>query len=384
MHDNQSAWPDKWLDKFFTHLSDERRCSPHTLESYRQALNKLTVFCAQHTIGDWQALTSHQVRALAAAQHRTGLSARSIQHLLSVVRSFCDYLVREGVLPSNPAVGVRAPKSPRKLPKTLDVDQMGRLLEPDSPLSTGRALARPVGLKPDLQSIDTVGAASVNGLSGLELQTDNPPKPNAASNNSQILQIRDLAILELMYSSGLRLSELTNLECTDLDLADAVVRVVGKGNKTRIVPVGRYAIAALKHWLQHRAILVPPLASPDVQGCTSVAGERSEGLRMSGATSEAALFIGTRGARLTPRAVQLRVRQWAATHGSVGHVHPHMLRHSFASHLLESSGDLRAVQELLGHADLSTTQIYTHLDFQHLASVYDNAHPRAKKRTNRS
>ena len=358
MHDNQSAWPDKWLDKFFTHLSDERRCSPHTLESYRQALNKLTAFCAQHAIDDWQALTSHQVRALAAAQHRTGLSARSIQHLLSVVRSFCDYLVREGVLPSNPAVGVRAPKSPRKLPKTLDVDQMGRLLEPDSLSGVGRALARHVGLKPDLQSIDIVGAASVNGLSGLEPQTDNPPQPNAASNTAQILQIRDLAILELMYSSGLRLSELTNLECTDLDLADAVVRVVGKGNKARIVPVGRYAIAALKHWLQHRATLA--------------------------SSNEATLFIGARGIRLTPRAVQLRVRQWAATHGSVGHVHPHMLRHSFASHLLESSGDLRAVQELLGHADLSTTQIYTHLDFQHLASVYDNAHPRAKKRINRS
>ena len=329
MHDNQSAWPDKWLDKFFTHLSDERRCSPHTLESYRQALNKLTVFCAQHAIDDWQALTSHQVRVLAAAQHRTGLSARSIQHLLSVVRSFCDYLVREGVLPSNPAVGVRAPKSPRKLPKTLDVDQMGRLLEPQM----GRLL---------------------------EPQAGNPPKPNTPSNKLQILQIRDLAILELLYSSGLRLSELTNLECTDLDLADAVVRVVGKGNKTRIVPVGRYAMAVLKHWLQHRSSLVP--AALESQG-------------------EAALFVGARGIRLTPRAVQLRVRQWAAIHGSVGHVHPHMLRHSFASHLLESSGDLRAVQELLGHADLSTTQIYTHLDFQHLASVYDSTHPRAKKRT---
>ena len=331
MHNHQSTPPSKLLDKFFTHLRDERRCSPHTLESYRQALNKFTAFCTQHTI-DWQALTSHQVRALAAAQHRTGLSARSIQHLLSVVRSFCDYLLREGVLLSNPAVGVRAPKSPRKLPKTLDVDQMGRLLEPQMSCL-------------------------------LEPQAGNPSKPNTPSNKSQILQIRDLAILELMYSSGLRLSELTNLECADLDLADAVVRVVGKGNKTRIVPVGRYAIAALNRWLQHRSSLVP--LALEFQG-------------------EAALFVGARGVRLTPRAVQLRVRQWAATHSSVGHVHPHMLRHSFASHLLESSGDLRAVQELLGHADLSTTQIYTHLDFQHLATVYDSAHPRAKKRTTTS
>ncbi len=308
-----------WLDKFFTHLSDERRCSRRTLESYRQALSKLTAFCTHHAIDDWHALTSHQVRALAATQHRTGLGARSIQHLLSVVRSFCDYLMREDVLQNNPAVGVRAPKAPRKLPKTLDVDQMGRLLEPQK----------------------------------------NPPSPqNAIPPDQPPLLVRDLAMLELMYSSGLRLSELTNLQCMDLDLTDAVVRVIGKGNKTRLVPVGRHAIAALQHWLQHRATL----ASHD----------------------EAALFVGARGARLTPRAVQLRVRQWAATHGSGGHIHPHMLRHSFASHLLESSGDLRAVQELLGHADLSTTQIYTHLDFQHLATVYDSAHPRAKKRTNRS
>ncbi len=306
-----------WLDKFCTHLSVERRCSPHTLASYRQTLFKLTAFCTLHAIDDWHALTLHQVRALAAAHHRIGLGARSIQHLLSVVRSFCDYLMREGVLPSNPAVGIRAPKVPRKLPKTLDVDQMSRLLEPQ------------------------MGQLS---------------QPNLAPPSLSPLLVRDLAILELMYSSGLRLSEITHLECTDVDLTDAMVRVIGKGNKTRLVPVGSYAIAALQHWLSHR------IALADV--------------------GEAALFVGVRGIRLTPRAVQLRVRHWAATHGSGGHVHPHMLRHSFASHLLESSGDLRAVQELLGHADLSTTQIYTHLDFQHLANVYDSAHPRAKKRTN--
>lgn len=320
------APPSLWLDKFFTHLSDERRCSPRTLESYRQALSKLTAFCAHHAIDDWQAITSHQVRALASAQHRMGLGARSIQHLLSAVRSFCDFLVREGVLSNNPAVGIRAPKAPRKLPKTLDVDQMKGLLTPDSPSDGVAVEARQV--------------------------------VPAIPRDQQPLLIRDLAMLELMYSSGLRLSELTHLQCPDVDLGDAMVRVIGKGNKTRLVPVGSHAIAALRHWLQHRATL----ASPD----------------------EAALFVGARGTRLTPRAVQLRVRQWAATHGSGGHVHPHMLRHSFASHLLESSGDLRAVQELLGHADLSTTQIYTHLDFQHLANVYDSTHPRAKKRTGRN
>lgn len=314
-----------WLDKFCTHLSVERRCSSHTLASYRQSLSKLTAFCTLHAIDDWHALTSHQVRALAAAHHRIGLGARSIQHLLSVVRSFFDYLMREGVLPSNPAVGIRAPKVPRKLPKTLDVDQIGRLLG------------------------DQMGRLS-------EPQMDQLPQPNLAPPGLSPLLVRDLAILELMYSSGLRLSEITHLECADVDLTDAMVRVIGKGNKTRLVPVGSYAIAALQHWLSHRIALA--------------------------GVDEAALFVSVRGMRLTPRAVQLRVGHWAATHGSGGHVHPHMLRHSFASHLLESSGDLRAVQELLGHADLSTTQIYTHLDFQHLANVYDSAHPRAKKRTN--
>lgn len=308
MNTTQTAW----FDKFFAHLRDERRCSPRTVESYRYDLAKLTAFCAQHALIDWQALTPHQVRAFAAAQHRAGLGARSVQHLLSTVRSFCDYLLREGVIASNPAVGVRPPKSPRKLPKVLDSDQVASLLEPH----------------------ETPGG----GL--------------------QPLQVRDLAMLELIYSSGLRLSELTSLKGADIDLAEAMVRITGKGNKTRIVPVGRQACAAIQQWLQLR----PGLA----------------------VSSETALFVGARGTRLTPRAVQLRLRRWAATHGTGSHVHPHMLRHSFASHLLESSGDLRAVQELLGHADLSTTQIYTHLDFQHLAKVYDQAHPRAKKRTVRS
>ncbi len=302
----------EWLNKFLAHLRDERRLSPFTIESYQRDLGKVITFCHQQQIDHWPVLTGHHVRALVAAQHRLGLGGRSLQRLLSALRSLCDYLIRQNIITHNPANGVRAPKSPRKLPATLDVDQMGRLLTMD-------------GIKNDAGEI---GA---------------------------LLTLRDCAIMELMYSSGLRLSELTNLDCAEINLADATVRITGKGSKTRIVPVGRYAREAVQAWIEARTAL----AAPD----------------------EPALFVGQRGKRLTPRAVQLRMREWAIKQGAATHVHPHMLRHSFASHLLESSGDLRAVQELLGHADLSTTQIYTHLDFQHLAKVYDSAHPRAKKRS---
>ena len=203
---------------------------------------------------------------------------------------------------ANPAVGIRAPKASRRLPKTLDVDQTARLLDWDS---------------------------------------------------SDPLAIRDRAIMELLYSSGLRLSELLHLEVTDLDLKDATVRVTGKGRKTRVVPVGRHARHALQQWLQIRATLAP-LAS--------------------------ALFLNRRGTRLAPRTVQQRLQQWGSKRGLPMRLHPHMLRHSCASHVLESSSDLRAVQELLGHSDIATTQIYTHLDFQHLARIYDDAHPRARKK----
>jgi integrase/recombinase XerC len=231
-----------------------------------------------------------------------------VQRRLSTARTFFGYLQREGQATRNPAQGVSAPKPKKRLPETLDVDQMGRLL-----------------------SFRGDGA----------------------------LSSRDKAIMELFYSSGLRLGELAALDLESLDLADRTVRVTGKGGKTRIVPVGRFALAALCAWLGERA-------------ATLVKSRR--GAEVS------ALFLGQGGRRLTHRAIQLRVAGWARRQGLGMHVHPHMFRHSFATHLLESSGNLRGVQELLGHADIGTTQIYTHLDFQHLAKVYESAHPRARRR----
>ncbi len=292
-----------WITRFLESLRVERRLSPHTLSAYRRDLASLETFCAAERIARWNQLTAYHIRALVAAQHRRGLDGRSLQRLLSALRSFFEYLIGQQELGHNPATGIRAPKSPRRLPNALDVDQMSRLLE---------------------------------------LPADGP------------LALRDRAIMELFYSSGLRLSELVTLDITDLDLNDGTVRVTGKGNKTRVVPVGRHARAALRAWIDQR-LTIP---GPDPR----------------------ALFIGLAGRRMTPRAVQSRIRFWGRRQGLEGTLHPHMLRHSFASHLLESSGDLRAVQELLGHADISTTQIYTHLDFQHLAEVYDAAHPRARRR----
>lgn len=277
--------------------------SAHTRAAYRRDLARLTEFCARRSIRSWSALDNAQVRAFAGAEHSLGLAPRSVQRRLSAVRTFFEFLMREGCCASNPGHEVRAPKTRKRLPTTLDVDQMGRLL--------------------GIRTVDT-------------------------------LSTRDKAILELFYSSGLRLSELVGLDLPSLDLADRTVRVDGKGGKTRIVPVGRFAARALEAWLQERATLPKRL--------------------------DAAVFIGRTGRRLTPRAVQLRVTTWARRMGLGMHVHPHMFRHSFATHLLESSTDLRGVQELLGHADISTTQIYTHLDFQHLAKVYDAAHPRARRR----
>jgi integrase/recombinase XerC len=243
------------------------------------------------------------VRRFAAESHRKGLGPRSVARRLSAVRTFLNYLIETGVLKSNAGVHVQAPKAPRRLPATLDADQVASLL----------------------------------AISG-----DDP------------LTLRDRAILELFYSSGLRLAELVGLNLGDVDAADRTVRVLGKGSKTRIVPVGKQALAALKDWLAVRAELAR--------------------------AGELALFVGHRGERVSPRTVQKRVNEWAKRQGTPTRVHPHMLRHSFATHVLESSRNLLAVQELLGHASLSTTQIYTHLDFQHLASVYDQAHPRARKR----
>ena len=289
------------LDAYCIHLRSERQVSPHTLEAYRRDLNKVLGFCAKESITSWTALDIQRLRQLVSRLHQQGQSSRSIARLLSAVRGLYHYLNREGLCDHDPANGLAPPKGERRLPKTLDTDRALQLLE---------------------------GAIE-----------------------DDFMAQRDQAILELFYSSGLRLSELTGLNLEQLDLADGLVEVLGKGSKTRVLPVGKKAREALQAWLPLRA-----LANPE----------------------DDAVFVSQRGRRLGPRAIQLRVK--AAGERELGqNLHPHMLRYSFASHLLESSQDLRAVQELLGHADIKTTQIYTHLDFQHLASVYDSAHPRAKR-----
>ena len=290
------------INVFLDHLRVERRLSPHTLSNYRRDSERVLRFCAEQSICHWSELDSHQVRRYAAERHRRGLSGRTIQRELSTLRTLFNFLIREEVIAANPARGVSAPRTPRKLPSVLDVDQMGRLL---------------------------------------------------SARGSDALQVRDLAIMELFYSSGLRLAELVGLDLGAIDLSAGSVRVVGKGGKSRQVPVGKHARAALTAWLKLRGSMVQ--------------------------AEEPALFVSRRGRRIGVRNVQSRLRRWARAQGITVPVHPHLLRHSFASHLLESSGDLRAVQELLGHADISTTQVYTHLDFQHLAKVYDSAHPRAKR-----
>ncbi len=291
------------IESFLSHLQTERRCSPRTRENYHRDLRRIEAFRKVHGIDSWRALDVHGVRAYAAQRHREGVSARTIARELSSLRSFFRFLMREGYAEVNPAAEVSAPKMKRPLPEVLDVDEMARLLE---------------------------------------IREDDP------------LAVRDLAMMELLYSSGLRLAELTSLNLSDLDLHEGLVRVTGKGNKSRVLPVGRRAKEALQKWLLQRQRFV--------------------------AVDEPALFIGRQGRRLGRRAVEKRLQQWGVRQGVSSRLHPHRLRHSFASHLLESSGDLRAVQELLGHADISTTQIYTHLDFQHLAEVYDNTHPRARKK----
>jgi integrase/recombinase XerC len=294
----------RWINGYLGHLGKERRLSPHTASNYARDIGALADFLEHGNITDWKRVDSQHVRVFAARAHAGGLSPRSVQRRLSAVRSFFGYLVREGVAASNPAVDIRAPKAAKRLPGTLDVDQITQLLQ--------------------------------------------VPGDDA-------LAVRDRAIMELFYSSGLRLAELVGLALTDIDLADRTVRVLGKGAKTRIVPVGRKACEAVRAWLKERAALA--------------------------AIDETALFVGRNGERLKPRAIQLRIAQWARRAGLPARVYPHLFRHSFATHLLESSKDLRGVQELLGHADISTTQVYTHLDFAHLARTYDASHPRAKRKS---
>jgi len=291
------------LSEFERYLGTERRLSAHTLLAYGRDLRALQHWCARQQLDEWAQLDHQHIRQFAAQSHAGGLNGRSVQRRLAAVRSFFAFLQREGALRHNPAIDVHAPKAAKHLPNTLDVDQMARLLS-----------RRP----------------------------------------RDTLEIRDLALLELCYSSGLRLSELTSLSLPQLKLDEATVRVTGKGSKERIVPVGTAARKALRRWLQERAAWAAP--------------------------EEQCVFVGRSGRALSPRAVQLRVAAMARAAGLPQHLHPHMLRHSFATHLLESSRDLRGVQELLGHANISTTQVYTHLDFQHLARTYERAHPRAKRR----
>ncbi|WP_460821663.1 tyrosine recombinase XerC [Lysobacter olei] len=287
------------VEAFLAYLAVERRMSAHTTDAYRRDLEALAQWSDAQGV-EVVALQPEQLRAFVAAEHRRGLSPKSLQRRLSACRSFYGWHVRQGHLAASPVAAIRAPKAPRKLPQVLDPDEVKALVE---------------------------------------VPTDAP------------LGLRDRALLELFYSSGLRLSELCALRWRDLDLADGLVTVLGKGSKQRSVPLGSFARNALHEW---RA--------------------------STGADSDAPVFPGRGGGPISPRAVQLRLRQLAQRQGLFKRVHPHLLRHSFASHILESSGDLRGVQELLGHADIATTQIYTHLDYQHLAKVYDAAHPRAKRK----
>ena len=293
----------EWVDRFQRYLMTERRVSPHTSANYGLDVAALVAFCDREQLEQWSDVGVPHVRSFAARSHAAGLSASSVQRRLSAVRSFMNFLVREGVIPGNTAVLIQAPKGHRRLPSVLDPDQMARLLEiPDE----------------------------------------------------DALAIRDRAIMELLYSSALRLIELIRLDCDDLALADRAVSVLGKGNIARIVPVGSYALTALRRWLRYRGKIAK--------------------------ANEAALFVGRNGRRLGSRNVQLRINYWARRQGIGVRVHPHMFRHSCATHLLESSGSIRDVQEFLGHASISSTQIYTHLNFQHLAEVYDKTHPRAHRK----
>jgi integrase/recombinase XerC len=289
------------VDRFLRYLRDERRYSPSTIEHYAHALARLADFAETRALRRWRELKADQVQSLLAEEHRVKhYSPSTLRGLASAWRSFFRFLAREGEVATNPAIGLRSPKVQRKLPQVLDADEMSALVE--------------------------------------------VPGDDAES-------VRDRALLELLYSSGLRVAELCGVRWRDLDAGDGMLRVTGKGSKTRIVPVGAKALAALAR-----------LREQDAPG------------------ADDPLVRGVRGRALTPNGVRARLKKRANEQGVWKRVYPHLMRHSCASHLLESSGDLRAVQELLGHADIGTTQIYTHLDFQHLAKVYDAAHPRARRK----
>ena len=299
---------DRQLAAFLETLESQRRASPRTVASYARDIERLREFCETKGLAEWSLLDSALIREHIARRHREEIGSRSLQRELSAIRSFFSYLAKRGEAQSNPANGVRPPKAPKTLPKPVDADRLAGLL-------------------------------------------DAPPDDE--------LELRDLAMWELFYSSGLRLSELAGLDLADLDERDGQVLVrQGKGGKSRLLPVGSKAIEALLRWQELRGAYAD--------------------------ASENALFVSRLGKRISVRTVQARLTRWQVKLGFPEGVHPHRLRHSFASHLLEASGDLRAVQELLGHANLATTQVYTQLDFQHLASIYDSAHPRARRKSRSS
>ncbi len=291
------------IEAFALHLETERRVSANTIFHYRRDVIKLNGYLEEHSVRRWSDVDPVMARGFAGESYRSGLSSNSIARMLSAARTFYRYLLREKHVVNNPFEGVNPPKANRKLPRILTAEQAIQLLQ--------------------IQGDDT-------------------------------LAIRDRAILELFYTSGIRLQELVGLNLTDVNLEDSIMRVLGKGSKTRILPIGSHATKSLKHWLVERAKWAHD--------------------------EEDALFVTRRGTRPTSRAIQLRIQARAVEQGLPTGVHPHMLRHSFATHILESSGDIRAVQEFLGHSNLSTTQIYTHLDFGHLSKEYDRAHPRAKRK----
>lgn len=290
-------------DSFIDYLLVERHYSPRTLDSYRRTLEQLSDWLEEVGIGDFSQLTSPLLQQWLAREHRRGKKPRTLAQQMATVRSLCKFLVRRQQIQHDPSEGVSTPKLDKPLPKNLDIDEVEHLL------------------------------------------TIDPNDP---------LQLRDLAMMEVLYGGGIRLAELAGLNLTDVDLSDGLIRVLGKGSKTRVVPVGRQAVEALQGWLGAREQWTNP--------------------------EEPALFVSQRGSRLSHRSIQQRLAQAGQRQGLNSRVHPHKLRHSFATHVLENSGDLRAVQELLGHANLATTQVYTHLDFKHLAEVYDGAHPRAKRK----
>ena len=289
--------------QFKDYLQYEKQYSSHTLGSYERDLKQFQLWLKKNQCDDITQADNLHIRNWVAGLHRQGIGSKTLQRKLSSLRSFYNFLIRKRLLKNNPAIDIRAPKAAKKLPDTLDTDSLTQLLN----------------IPPD-----------------------------------SILAIRDRSIMELFYSSGLRLSELVNLNLDSIDLQEKSLRAIGKGNKERLLPIGSKAIEALEKWLSQRNTMAK--------------------------IDENALFVSTRGKRISTRSIQQRLSYWRKKQGLAQHIHPHKLRHSFASHILESSGDLRAVQELLGHADISTTQIYTHLDFQHLANVYDKAHPRARKK----